>query len=186
MASPAPPSPSNRPAEGAKSAWDSQSLPIQIPGIILEFLNRATVAALGTRDRNLVPHLHRVSGWRIEPDREVMAVSIPGSFTRHLQESLEDNGQVSMTIEEIGPHETYQFKGTFVDLHPCTAADRQIADRIRERFAKVVPAQIGATEAACRAFGMDPDVTLRFRVREIYVQTPGPGAGRRLVPQEER
>ena len=159
--------------------------PVQIPGIILEFLNRATVAAVGTRDRDRVPHVHKVSGWRVEPDQEMIACSIPAAFTRHLMESLEDNGQCALTVEEIGPHETYQFKGVFVDAQPCTAADRKAADRVRERFARVVPPLLGVSEAASRAFGMDPDVTVRFRVQEIYVQTPGPGAGRRMVPREE-
>ena len=167
---------------GKSPAFDA---PVQVPGVILEFLNRATVAAVGTRDRHRVPHIHKVSGYRVEADREVIAVSIPAAFTKHLIESLEDNGQFSMTVEEIGPHETYQFKGVFVDAQPCTAADRQAADRLRERFARVVPQWLGVTEAASRAFVTDPEVTVRFRVREIYVQTPGPGAGRRLVPQEQ-
>ena len=143
------------------------------------------MAAVGTRDRDRVPHVHKVSGWRVEPDQETIACSIPAAFTRHLMESLEDNGQVALTVEEIGPHETYQFKGVFVDAQPCTAADRHAADRVRERFARVVPHHLGVSEAASRAFGMDPEVTVRFRVQEIYVQTPGPGAGRRLVPREE-
>src|SRR5262245_649482 len=157
---------------------------IQIPGIILEFLNRATVGVAGTRDRNRVPHVHRVAGWRVEPDREVIACLIPAAFTRHLLESLQDNGQFALTVEEIGPHEAYQFKGVFVDAHPCTPADRQAADRLRERFTGVVSPLFGLPEAACRGFTMAPDLSVRFRVREIYVQTPGPGAGRRLVPRE--
>ena len=151
----------------------------------MEFLNRATVGVVGTRDRDRVPHVHKVSGWRVEPDGEVIACSIPAAFTPHLMESLEDNGQFALTVEEIGPHETYQFKGVFLDAQPSTAADRQAADRQRERFARVVSAHMGVSEAAARAFGQDPDITVRFRVQEIYVQTPGPGAGRRLVPREE-
>jgi hypothetical protein len=172
---------------GAPAASAAQgAAPIQIPGVILEFLNRATVAVVGTRDAHRVPHVHRVSGWRVEPGREVIACSIPAAFTRHLMESLEDNGQVSMTVEEVGPHETYQFKGVFEDAQPSTTADRQAADHVRERFGRVVPPWLGVTEAASLAFGMPPQVTVRFRVQEIYVQTPGPGAGRRLVPREEQ
>jgi hypothetical protein len=31
---------------------------------------------------------------------------------------------------------------------------------------------------------MEPALAVEFDVREIYDQTPGPGAGRRLVPAE--
>jgi hypothetical protein len=29
-----------------------------------------------------------------------------------------------------------------------------------------------------------PELVVRLRIREIFLQTPGPGAGRRLVPPE--
>lgn len=158
---------------------------VEIPGIILDFLNRATIGVAGTRDLHLVPHVHRVSGWRVEPDREVLVCSITAAFTPHLMESVEDNGQFSLTIEEIGPHEAYQFKGRFVDAQPCVEADRHAAERVRERFVKVVSPMFGMSPESCRTFCMSPDLAVRFRVQEIYVQTPGPGAGRRLVPRED-
>lgn len=159
---------------------------VQVPGIIAEFLNHATVAAAGTRDANHVPHVHRVSAWRLEPDRETMACMVPEMYTKGLLESLEENGQIALTIEEIGPHETYQFKGMFAGAAPCTAADLQVFERVRERFGNVLAMIYGYPEAACRAHIVKPALTVRFRVQEIFVQTPGPAAGRRLVPPEER
>ena len=37
---------------------------------------------------------------------------------------------------------------------------------------------------ALRAFVQSPVLAVDVEVREIYVQTPGPGAGARLVPGE--
>ena len=99
-----------------------------------------------------------------------------------LLESLRDNGEFTLTIEEIGPHETYQFKGTFVDAGPSTSADLKVFEGLRDRFGTVVSSKFGLPEEMCRAFTTRPSVTVRFRVREIFAQTPGPGAGRRLVP----
>jgi hypothetical protein len=155
---------------------------VQVPGIIISFLNRATVAVAATRDEKLAPRVHRVSGWRVEPDQESMACFIPEAFTAGLRESLEGNGEFALTIEEIGPHETYQFKGKLLDIAPCSTADLQIFQKVRERFGSVVSAFYGVPEEICRAFVMRPTASVRFRVQAIYVQTPGPAAGQRLVP----
>jgi hypothetical protein len=159
---------------------------VQIPGIIVQFLNHATVGVAGTRDANLVPRVRRVSGWRVEPDQETIACTIPEAFLPGLLESLRDNGEFALTVEEIGPHETYQFKGTFVDAGLCTEADLKAFEGLRDRFGTVVTSLYGIPEKACRAYVRKPSLTVRFRVREIFVQTPGPGAGRRLVPPEAK
>jgi hypothetical protein len=159
---------------------------VQVPGIIARFLNRATVGVVGTRDAKLVPHVHRVSGWRVEPDGETIACSIPEVFVPGLLESLRDNGEVALTIEEIGPHETYQFKGTFLDAGPCTPADLKAFEGVRDRFAAVVGAFYRLPDTVTKANTRPPSLVVRFRVREIFLQTPGPGAGRRIAPPEGR
>ncbi len=159
---------------------------VQIPGVIVQFLSQATIGMAGTRDASLVPRIRRVSGWRVEPDQETIACTIPEGYTGGLLESLRDNGEFTLTVEEIGPHETYQFKGTYVDAGPCTAPDLSAFEGLRDRFGSVVHSLYGIPEKACRAYIARPSVTVRFRVREIFVQTPGPGAGRRLVPAEEK
>jgi hypothetical protein len=41
-------------------------------------------------------------------------------------------------------------------------------------------------EHLLRAFIPRPALAVEFEVREVFVQTPGPGAGARLVPPPER
>ena len=45
-------------------------------------------------------------------------------------------------------------------------------------------ALFGLSEDHCRAFISPPSVIVRFTVREIFLQTPGPGAGHRVFPPE--
>ena len=86
-----------------------------IPGKILNFLeNLGTIAVSGTRDANLRPHVHYVSGWDVEPDKQTIRCSIHQAYSDQLISSLEDNGQFALTVEQIGSHETYQFKGSYV------------------------------------------------------------------------
>jgi hypothetical protein len=163
----------------------SASQAVVLPGVIVDFLDRATVALAATRDADLVPHIHRVAGWRVAPDRRGLTCLVDEEHTFHLRSDLEDNGRFAVTIEEIGPHETYQFKGRVVALSPPDEEDRLAASRMRERFTKIIALLYGINEETCVAHLRDPTVAVRFQVEEIFLQTPGPGAGRRIVPPEE-
>lgn len=156
-----------------------------IPDPILEFLQGASAGFCGTRDHALVPFVHRMSGWRVEEDGATLRCFFPREFLRGLVENVEDNGRISVTIERIGAHETYQFKGRYLDSAPCDEADLEAYARSCERLVDAVTAYHGFSREASRGYALPPVRTIRFRVEEIYNQTPGPGAGRRIVPPEE-
>jgi hypothetical protein len=103
-----------------------------------------------------------------------------------LAESLADNRMFAVTIEEIGPHETYQFKGDVVETQAPTPADLAVVERARERLVRMIHSIYAIPEPVVLAYYERPGLTVRLRVREIYVQTPGPAAGRRLVPAEAK
>jgi hypothetical protein len=160
---------------------------VLIPGKIAQFLEqRANVAFAGTRNRDLVPFGHRVSGWSIGPDGRTVTVLVAEPSTSGLVESLQENGRIAVTIEEFPSHETYQFKGRYVRHRPVQREDIDIVDGVRVRFIKsmrtVFPA---APDDIVAAFIQKPGLAVEFEVFEIFVQTPGPGAGKRLVPPPE-
>lgn len=161
---------------------------VTIPGKLVQFLEHsANIAFAGTRDKDLVPHGHQVPGWRVGADGRTLTALVAEQFTAHLIESLEDNGQFALTVEEYPSHETYQFKGRYLRHRPLMREDIDFVDGIRDRFVKRVrslyPAE--APEELVRAFIPKPGVAVDFEVSEIYVQTPGPRAGARLVPNPE-
>jgi hypothetical protein len=158
-----------------------------IPGKIVRFVEEyANVAFAGTRNKHLVPYGHRVSGWRVGSDRRTMIALIPSQFTPRLIESLEDNGEFALTVEEFPSHETYQFKGRYLRHRPPDREDLEILQTIRTRFVKSMrPLYTNAPESIWHAFIMNPSLAVEFEVFEIYLQTPGPGAGTRLVPPPE-
>ena len=158
-----------------------------IPGKIINFLEQeATVAVAGTRDKHLIPHIHRVSGWSLGPDQQTISCLIPEEYASDLISSLEDNGQFALTVEQIGSHETYQFKGQYVDSRLINEADIAVFERCREQFARIVSVLFGLSEDACGAYILKPRMVISFKVREIFLQTPGPGAGQRLVSLREK
>jgi len=107
----------------------------------------------------------------------------PDEFRARLLESLQQNGALAVTLEEFPSHETYQFKGRFVRHREIQDADLENVDRIRQRFVKSLrPMYPHAPEDVLKRFVSPPSLAVDFEVLEIFLQTPGPGAGTRLVP----
>ena len=157
-----------------------------IPGVMVNFLGRASVAVASTRDERLVPRIHFLSGWSVDAERAHVTCLVPAAFTGGLDETLARGGELAMTAEVIGPHETYQFKGSLVDARRLVEADRDVYESCRGRFVEAVMRHLPGrfTEEALVVRVREPALAVRFAVREIFVQTPGPAAGRRLYPVE--
>jgi hypothetical protein len=159
---------------------------IRMPGRLLRFLEQhANMAFAGTRDRELVPHGHRVSGWFVHADGQSMVVLIPELFMAHLVDSLQENGEFSLTVGEFPSHETYQFKGRYLRHWPVRPEDHAIVERIRDRLLRSIRHVRIDAERLLNAYVQPPAVAVEFEIREVFVQTPGPGAGGRLVPPAE-
>jgi hypothetical protein len=160
---------------------------IRMPGRVLRFLEQhANLAFAGTRSPDLVPYGHRVSGWVVGDGGQTLIALIPESSTPYLVESLENNGELALTVEEFPSHETYQFKGRYLRHRSARPEDAAVVDRIRERFVKGVRhVYTDAPPQMFHAYIQQPAVAVEFEVHEIFVQTPGPGAGERLAPPAE-
>ena len=159
-----------------------------IPGKIVRFLEeRANISFAGTRDANLVPRGHRVSGWLIDAGGRTLTAFIPESSVPHLVEALLENGRIAVTFEEVGTHETYQLKGRYVSHRPVQPTEIAIVNRARERFMKGIrglytdPGVADLMGASIPA----PRLAVEIEVQEVFLQTPGPGAGTRLAPPPE-
>jgi hypothetical protein len=155
-----------------------------IPGKIVRFLEQhATNAFAGTRNEHLVPYVHLLSGWRVGAGARTMTVFVLDPFRTPLIESLDSNGELAITVEEFPSHETYQFKGHYLRHGPLQPDDLEAQDRIHLRRVKNLRPIYGDTlELAMTSFLNLPSVAVEVEMREIYQQTPGPGAGARLVP----
>lgn len=170
-----------------------------IPQEIVRFLEGATVAFGGTRNRNMKPDVHLATGWIVSPDRKSMTFLVPDPFAKRVKNDLEDNGQVAITItaSTTGPragdppkwdtdsHETYQFKGKFLHCRAVNDSDLKTFQDISKRAAQYLSSVRGMPLEIAQHFPPKPVLAFTFQVREIFDQTPGPGAGRRIAPAEE-
>jgi hypothetical protein len=157
-----------------------------IPGKIIRFLEQyANVGIAATRTHELRPHGHRVCGWHVGDGGRTLTVLLAEPLT-HLLESLDDNGQIALTVEEIPSHETYQFKGRYLGRRAVEPVDLEAVERTRERFVRgIQPIYPDVPLVSLRSFTYKPSLAVEFEVREVYLQTPGPGAGARIFPPAE-
>jgi len=156
-----------------------------IPGKILRFLDeRANAGFAGTRDAALVPRGHRVVAWQVDAGGRTLTAYIPSSSAPQLVEHVQDNGRIALTFEEVGTHETYQIKGRCLSHRPVRPAEVDIARRTRERFTKGLRSfHADEQQAAMLAASIPPPtLAVEVEVHEVFLQTPGPGAGTRIVP----
>jgi hypothetical protein len=160
-----------------------------IPAKIVRFLEQhANQALAGTRDHDLVPCGFRVSGWNVHPDQRTMTVCVPEPLTDHLLACLLDNGQFALTVEEHPTHETYQLKGRYLRHRPVASDDLALVARVRERFGKSIRSEIPpgvSPDYVLKIAVPVPTVAVDVEISEVYLQTPGPGAGARIHPPPE-
>jgi hypothetical protein len=156
-----------------------------IPVKIIRFLaERANIGFAGTRDASLVPLGHRVSAWQVDAAGRAVSAFIRPFWEARFVESLRDNGSIALTIGEITTHETYQIKGQYLSHRPIQRAEVEIVDRVRERLAKALLAQYQDELVVpfVKASIPTPTLIVAVEVNEVFVQTPGPGAGERIAP----
>jgi hypothetical protein len=154
-----------------------------IPAKIIRFLEgRANLGFAGTRDGNLVPSGHRVSGWQTDGAGRTLTAFVALPSANRLVESLLHNGAIAVTIEEAGTHETYQFKGRYLSHRPVQPTEIAIASLARERFVKGLHVPDERTASLVRASIPPPSLAIEIEVHEVFLQTPGPGAGSRIAP----
>ena len=156
-----------------------------IPAKIIRFLEeRASLGFAGTRDNNLVPSGHRVPGWHIDQSGRTLTVFMPDASAPRLLEALRDNGRIAVTFEEVGTHETYQVKGRYLSHRPVRHAEIEIADAARDRFGRGLRSLNNdeRVTALITASIPKPGLAVEIGVEEVFVQTPGPGAGARIAP----
>jgi hypothetical protein len=156
-----------------------------IPPKIIRFMeSQANIGFAGTRDRNLVPLGHRVTAWRVAPDGRTLTAMIPDEYGASLVDAMLDNGQIAVTVEDVASHETYQLKGQYLRHRPVTPDELELASQLRERFLKGLLSLYPEPKLVelMRPSVPPPAIAVDIDVREVFLQTPGPGAGGRIWP----
>src|SRR5207244_12065118 len=93
------------------------------------------------------------------------------------------DGRVALGLG-LASHESYLLKGTYVSSRPTGAEDIALQETYRTEWLAAA-LQAGYPDEIARplirGFAYRPGVAVTFRVKEIFLQTPGPGAGNKMA-----
>jgi hypothetical protein len=153
-----------------------------LPDRVVEVLRGPAVMVAGSRDASLRPTHVCVVGAVVDDDRRTVTFFVPESRSARLLSDLRDNGRVAFSFG-LTSHEAYQLKGTYLLSRPTTAEDVARQDAYRMKLLAAMRKVYAEEMARAYALGVayQPGVAITFRIEEIFLQTPGPGAGTRLT-----
>jgi hypothetical protein len=149
-----------------------------VPPDLLELLNEPVIMHLGTRNAALEPNsILAIAAQRVS-DGEV-TVFVPAATSAGALANLRDNGQLALSIVRPTDHRSIQLKGAWLGERRTTDADRAWLERRHAALSEEM-GLVGVPRSIWARLLWWPAVALRMEVWEVFVQTPGRAAGRRL------
>lgn len=150
------------------------------PENLLRILDHASVVLLATRDAQLHPHSGR--GFRASrgTQRDHLVVWAVPSQSVQVIDDLRDNGAVAVLISVPMTHETFQLKGRMVSIEDAPASDEPMV-RARLEMLCQDGERMGVSRRMVERLEIWPAQLITIAVEQIFRQTPGPGAGDRVM-----
>ena len=153
-----------------------------IPARIVEVIHGPAVMCAGTHDERLCPAHTFVIGAVAHPDQETITFFVPESRSERILSDLKSNGRVALAVSML-THEAYQLKGGYVSSRPTDAKERAVQEIYRSKLLSAM-IQAGYPDQIAKplvlGFAYQPAVAITFRAEEIFLQTPGPEAGKKI------
>ena len=77
-------------------------------------------------------------------------------------------------------HEAYNFKGQFVESINLSKDDLEASNIYRNKIIDTITSIGISKDVALTKYGIIPDTGIKFKVDKVFVQTPGPDAGKEI------
>jgi Pyridoxamine 5'-phosphate oxidase len=157
----------------------SKAAPVLDPAVI-EFIHGGVAVGVATRDDDLRPEFARGWGPAVSADGRSLTVCVSAPEGSRMRANLEQNGAVAVGFSPPTIARAVQVKGVATVVGDPEAADLDRVERHVQSFVAEAE-RIGApAELSQRMFVGAGLVAIQFSVDEVFDQTPGPTAGRRL------
>jgi hypothetical protein len=152
-----------------------------LPSKVVEYVQGPFFQEIGTRDARLFPDVAFGCGATADPAEDTVTIFLPDAYNARCLHNLRDNGQVAVLLGHGEGHETFQLKGLYLSDRPTTEREQAIQDiYVKKALAYWHNEYSDHTEKYFNGLVRFPSTAVTFRVTDIFDQTPGPGAGKRL------
>lgn len=153
-----------------------------IPQEIADFISRpGQPMCFGTHDAALQTSVGRAFALKLSEDRKLITFMVPKITAAKHVDNLLQNGRLAFTTGNAISHVCYQLKGKYVAHADSTPEELEILGKSFAAFMELLVASYGeqAKEIFARLdFG--PMLSITFAPEDIFDQTPGPGAGKKI------
>jgi hypothetical protein len=153
-----------------------------IPERVVEVLRGPSFMHVGTRDAELRPAHAFPLGAVVHDDHQTVTFFVTEFRSKRILSDLQDNGRVAFAVGLLS-HEAYQLKGVYLSSRPANADEIAFQElhrvKLSEQLSHWFPKEFA--DSLFLRLTVRPSVAITFRVEEVFLQTPGPGAGERMT-----
>ena len=140
-----------------------------------EFLESGISLLVGSRDARLQPEVVRALGARIEEGGREVTAFVPVATSARTLANARENGRLAVCFASID-HRSYQLKGALIEARAADEQDRRLIERYRAALAQHF-GLVGLPPRLTLRVAHWPAHALRVAIEDVFIQTPGPGAG---------
>lgn len=152
---------------------------VRLSDELVDFLEGGVSILVGSRDAGLRPECARGLGVVIGADRQTMTVFLNEDLAARQRADFEDNRQIAVGFSRIVDHRSVQLKGVVTTIRPATEQENAVQERYAAAFAEAL-SLAGLPRSVVRNVRLTPALAVEFEISDIFNQTPGAGAGRRM------
>jgi hypothetical protein len=133
----------------------------------------------GTRSENLQPKIGRGLASGLSNREDAVSLIMTENVYNQHKANLDSNKEITVTATFPYTHVSYQLKGTFSAAAPTSSEELEFATNNVNAFAEILGQFFGpeAKENVVPKFMTGKYVTVTLLVKELFNQSPGPGAG---------
>ena len=123
-------------------------------------------------------------GVKIDNIQSTLTCFVINSECKKVLQYLSETGRVSFFVGMIS-HEAYNFKGQFLSSKKLNNEDLKISENYTNSVIDIITRVGLSKDAAVEKYGKVPDLGITFKVDKVYIQTPGPEAGKEITNSEQ-
>jgi hypothetical protein len=144
-----------------------------------EFAESSVAVTVGVNHPAHGPRLAGGWGFRLHPESERVEVFVDVRSSGEVVEALRTDGRIAVVLADPVSYRSVQFKGRVIEIGEPSPLDRAWVARTRELYTAGL-ALIGEAPAVSRNRWTEDVIRVAFAVTDVFDQTPGANAGRRL------
>ncbi len=149
----------------------------EIPEDLVLLIEGPSAGLVATCDASRRPEIARVRGARVSDTRRTVTAFLPTIEAGRTFDNLSHDRRIAVGFTHLLDYRSVQLKGEVLSIRPTTAGERELQAHHKREFTTDA-ALAGVARALNAQVSYWPSTAVEFRIDEIFMQTPGRGAGR--------